>query len=125
MKKVVLLASMFTALIWADMKPETVLTQNCLNNYKNTYLSHKNHKAFVYARENETGKDRCNWAYGYDNMEEAIDSAMKGCQSYVLNAECIVVDTEGTFEVKEGLFTTLTPVDDVALSTEQIDTLMK
>ena len=125
MKKVVSLALMFTSLIWADMKPERVLTQNCLNNYKNTYLAHKDHKAFVYARENETGKDRCNWAYGYDNMEEAIDSAMKGCQSYVLNAECVVVDTEGIFEVKEGLFTTLIPVDDVAPSTEQIDTLMK
>jgi len=48
----------------ADMLPQNVLAKNCLDSYKNSYLSQKEHKAFVYAREAETDKDRCNWAYG-------------------------------------------------------------
>jgi len=46
----------------ADMLPKNVLASNCLQDYKNNYLSKKTHKAFVYAREKDTGKDRCNWS---------------------------------------------------------------
>ena len=90
----------------AAMQPENVLAKHCLKNYNNTYLSQKDHRAFVYAREKETDKDRCNWSYGYATTQEAIDSAMKGCQSVLLNAECMLVDTDGEFTVKEGEFTT-------------------
>jgi hypothetical protein len=82
-------------------------------------MSKKNHKAFVYAREKDTDIDRCNWAYGHTNSKDAIESAMKGCQSYVLNAECIVVDIDGDFSVKEGQFTPIEPVDDRPLSKQE------
>jgi len=86
----------------ANMLPQNVLTKNCLNSYENSYLSKDNHKAFVYAREKETDKDRCNWGYGYARVEEAIDSAMKGCQSVMLNAECMLIDSDGNFTVPNG-----------------------
>ena len=103
----------------AGMSPDNVLAKNCLNSYKNSYLSQRDHKAFVYARERDTGKDRCNWAYGYSSIEEAIESAMKGCQSVVLNAECKVVDKDGLFDVSEGAFTKLVPIDDTPLGKEE------
>ncbi|MCF6245532.1 MAG: hypothetical protein L3J43_10925 [Sulfurovum sp.] len=109
----------------ADMSPQHVLTKNCLNSYKSSYLSQADHKAFVYAREPKTDKNRCNWGYGYVSRQEAIDSAMKGCQSVMLNAECILVDTDGKFDVKDGTFSRLTPVDETPLSKAQIETFMK
>ncbi len=109
----------------ADMLPQNVLAKNCLNSYENSYLSQKDHKAFAYAREKETDKDRCNWGYGYATKEEAIDSAMKGCQSVMLDAECMLVDSDGKFSVKDDAFTTLTPVDDKPLSHEEIATRME
>jgi len=109
----------------AAMQPENVLAKHCLKNYNNTYLSQKDHKAFVYAREKETDKDRCNWSYGYATTQEAIDSAMKGCQSVLLNAECMLIDTDGEFTVKEGEFTTLIPADNIPLSKDEIDTSIK
>ena len=111
--------------VQADMLPQNVLLKNCLDSYKNSYLSQKNHKAFVYARESDTGKDRCNWSYGYSSIEEAIESAMKGCQSVALNAECRVVDRDGLFEVSDGAFTKLVPIDDTPLSKEERKKLNK
>jgi len=83
MKKLLLL-TLCTLYLHADMLPQNVLAKNCLDSYKNSYLSQKEHKAFVYAREAKTDKDRCNWAYGYASAQEAIDSAMKDCQSVML-----------------------------------------
>jgi len=100
----------------AQILPKNVLGNNCLEYYKNSYLTQKSHKAFVYAREKATDKDRCNWAYGYTNTKEAIDMAMKGCQSFLLNAECTLVDTDGTFKVAEGVFSTLTSADNTPLT---------
>lgn len=112
-------------IVLAGMQPENILAKNCLKSYNNTYLSQKNHKAFVYAREKETDKDRCNWSYGYASTQEAIDSAMKGCQSVLLNAECMLVDTDGDFTVEDGVFSTLKPVDNTPLTNDEIDTFMK
>jgi len=112
-------------MLFANMFPQNVLTKNCLNSYENSYLSQNDHKAFVYAREKETDKDRCNWGYGYATVEEAIDSAMKGCQSVMLNAECMLIDSDGNFTVPDGTFTPLIPADNTALTKEEIDTRMK
>ena len=109
----------------ADMLPQNVLAKNCLNSYSNTYLSQNNHKAFVYARESETDKDRCNWAYGYATTQEAIESAMRGCQSVMLNAECITIDTDGIFMVTDNTFSRLTPVDDTPLSSDEKQKLIQ
>jgi len=100
------------------MQAKNVLAKACLE-YYHKYEGQKKHKAFVYAREKETGKDRCNWAYGYVTVEEAIDSAMKNCQSFMLNAECILLYTDGIFKVADGTFTPLKPVDDTPLSDEE------
>lgn len=110
--------------LYADMLPENVLGKNCLK-YYHTYENQREHKAFVYAREEETGKDRCNWAYGYPTQEEAIDSAMKHCQSVMLNAECKLLYTDGVFKVSDGAFTPLTPTDETPLSKEEIDARMQ
>jgi len=104
--------------LFANMQPKNVLAKSCLEYYK-TYEGQGKHKAFVYARETETGKDRCNWAYGHASAKEAVDSAMKGCQSVMLNAECILLDSDGTFKVADGTFTALEPADDTPLSEEE------
>ena len=117
MKKLFLLLYCMT-MIHAELVPQNVLGKNCLKSYNTSYLSQKNHKAFVYARERETDKDRCNWSSGYTTTEEAIESAMKGCQSYLLNAECIVVATDGIFKVEDDAFSRLTPLDDTPLLVE-------
>jgi len=88
--------AMLPYILFANMQAEQVLAKSCLEYYK-TYEGYGKHKAFVYARETETGKDRCNWAYGHARAKEAVDSAMKGCQSIVLDAECILLDSDGTF----------------------------
>jgi len=100
----------------SEILPKNVLGSNCLQNYTNSYLSQKSHKAFVYAREKKTGKDRCNWSYGYNTIKEAVTSAMKGCQSVLLNAECTLVDTDGVFKVAKGAFSILTPADNTPLT---------
>lgn len=115
MKKLLSL-TLGTLFLHAGMLPQNVLVKNCLESYKSTYLSEKDHKAFAYAREKETDKDQCSWAYGYATSKDAIDSAMKGCQSVMLNAECTLVDTDGTFKVAEGTFTKVSPVDNTPLS---------
>ncbi len=125
MKKLLLLLTVYTLFVHADMLPQNVLTKNCLNNYKNSYLTQKDHKAFVYAREKETDKDRCNWGYGYASTQEAIDSAMKGCQSVMLNAECILVDTDGTFKVADSTFSSLTPVDETPLTKDEKEKMIQ
>jgi len=109
---------LLTSWMSADIVPKKILAKSCLESYQNTYISHHKHKAFVYAREKQTDKDRCNWGYGYSSTKEAIEIAMKGCQSVVLNAECILIDTDGVFSVKEGVFSLLEPLKDTPLSTE-------
>jgi len=103
----------------ADMSPEQVMTKNCLQSYQNNYLSKENHKAFVYAREKETGKDRCSWSYGHTTAQEAIKTAMKSCQSVILNAECQLIDTDGKYKVSNGNFEPLEPLDNSPLSSEE------
>ncbi len=111
-------------LLLSDMLPENVLGKSCLEYYHN-YEGQANHKAFVYAREKETDKDRCNWSYGYATAQEAIDSAMKGCQSVMLNAECKLIYTDGVYHVPDGTFTPLIPADNTPLTKEEIATRMK
>lgn len=102
MKKLLLL-TLGTFFLHAEVAPENILTKSCLNSYLNTYKTQKDHKAFVYARESETGKDRCGWGYGYETGEEARKGAMKQCTGFQLNAECIIIDVDGEYLVKEGI----------------------
>jgi len=111
-------------MIHAGVLPEKVLTKNCLNDYLNSYKIQKDHKAFVYARENETGKDRCGWGYGYESVEEAKKGAMKQCTGFQLNAECIIIDTDGEYLVKEGDFSPITQPDDTPLGKEEKQSLL-
>lgn len=124
MKKLLILLC-FTAMIHAEFSPQNVLTKSCLQSYLNTYKSQKNHKAFVYARERDTGKDRCGWGYGYGSVEEAKKGAMKQCTGFQLNAECIIVDVDGKYLVKEGDFTAITQPDNTLLSKERKEKLEK
>jgi len=117
--KYLLLLLLLSSSAFAEIKPENVLARNCLDYYNNKYLNKKQHQAFVYAREAKTDKDRCNWANGYKTAQEAIDSAMKGCRSKVLNAECKLVSSDGVFKAKKGDFTFLEPLDDSILSDKQ------
>jgi len=117
--KRLLLFTVFIHSLYADIPPESVLTKNCLNSYLNTYKSQTDHKAFVYARENDTGKDRCGWGYGYESVQEAKKGAMKQCTSFGLNAECIIVDADGKYLLKEGDFSTISQPDDTPLTTEE------
>ncbi len=117
--KYLLLLLLFSSSAFAEIKPENVLAKSCLDYYNNEYLNKKQHQAFVYAREAKTDKDRCNWANGYKTAQEAIDSAMKGCRSQVLNAECKLVSSDGVFKAKKGDFTFLEPLDDSILSDKQ------
>ena len=123
MHKILLLLWMSLSL-YASVSPENVLTKNCLQSYLNTYKSQKDHKAFVYARESETGKDRCGWGYGYASVEEANNGAMKQCTGFQLNAECILIDTDGEYLVKEGDFSLITQPDDTPLSKEMKEKLL-
>jgi hypothetical protein len=110
--------------LYASVVPEKILTKSCLNSYLNTYKSQKDHKAFVYARESETGKDRCGWGYGYESVKEAKKGAMKQCTGFYLNAECIIVDADGEYLVKEGDFSTISQPDDTPLSTKEEEKLL-
>ena len=114
-----------SVLLSANVLPKKVLTKNCLNDYLNTYTSQKDHKAFVYARESKTGKDRCGWGYGYESAKEAKKGAMKQCTGFQLNAECIIIDTDGEYLVKEGDFTPISQPDDTPLSTEEEQKLLQ
>ena len=123
-KKIILILWVLPYLLNADMLPQNVLAKNCLNSYENSYLSQSDHKAFAYAREKETGKDRCNWGYGYASVEEAKKGAMKQCTRFQLNAECIIIDTDGEYLVKEGDFSPITQPDDTPLSKEEKQSLL-
>ena len=118
MKKLLLL-TLFAHMLYADMPPENILTKNCLQSYLTTYKNQKDHKAFVYARESDTGKDRCGWGYGYESVEKAEKGAMKQCTGFQLNAECIIVDVDGEYLVKEGDFTAISQPDDTPLTSEE------
>ncbi len=125
MKKNLLAIFLLSFTLYADMLPKNVLSTSCLEDY-HKYDKYKNHKAFVYAREKETDKDRCDWSYGYSTMQEAIESAKKGCQSIILlNAECIVIDRDGAYSVPDGTFTPLVPIDNTPLSDEAKKKLSK
>lgn len=107
------------------MQPEQVLAKNCLNSYKNSYLEQKEHKAFVYARESDTGKDRCGWGYGYATVEEARNGAMKQCADFQLNAECKIIDVDGVYLVKSGDFSPITPPDNTLLTEAEEEQLLE
>jgi hypothetical protein len=87
-------------LTWAKVLPEDLLSANCLKDYRTKYLPIKSHKAFSYARENSTGKERCGWSYGYLNLEETKAVALKQCNKYGLKAKCSIVDVDGQFMVQ-------------------------
>ncbi len=125
MIKVILLLSTWALFIEASVIPEKILTKSCLKSYQTAYKTCKKHKAFVYARESDTGKDRCNWSCGYDNIDKAVESATKGCKSYLLNSECKPIDKDGDFIAKEGDFTLITQPDDTPLSKREKEKLIK
>jgi len=124
MKKIFIL-TILALYSYADMKVEEVLGSGCLKSYKNIYMPAKKHKAFVYAREKDTYNDRCVWWFGRSSLDEAIEESMKKCQTYMLNAECILVDKEGVFKVKDGTFTPISPPDNTPLSKEEKEALAK
>jgi len=109
----------------ANLSPKNVMTSSCLQSYQQAYQSHKTHKAFSYAREAETGTDRCGWGYGNATIEEAKKAAMKQCTEHQLNAECKIVDIDGKFIAKEGDFSYVTPPDNTPLTTTQKEALLK
>jgi len=115
----------FTSLAMAGVAPENILTQNCLNSYLNTYKSQKDHKAFVYAREADTGKDRCGWGYGHATVQEARKGAMKQCTGFHLNAECIIIDVDGKYLVKDGDFSPISQPDNTPLTKVEKEKLIK
>ncbi len=108
----------------ANIKPENVISASCLKSYQKTYQTLKTHKAFSYARESKTGKDRCGWGYGYNNIEDAKKSAMKQCAKHHLNAECMIVDVDGKFLVKKGDFSFIAPPNNTPLSTKEEEALI-
>lgn len=125
MTKIIVMLLLSPLLLSADMLPQNVLAKTCLDSYKNTYPAQKNHKAFAYARERDTDKDRCTWANKHSSIQDAIDSAMKHCQSFALNAECKLVDTDGVFKVADGTFNPLLPIDDKPLTQSGKEALKK
>ena len=102
----------------ADISPERILGKSCLQSYQKTYSSLKEFKAFVYAREKETGRDYCQWSYAASTLEEAIEQAMKNCNGK-RRSPCKVVDKNGEFVVKRLDFTPIVPLDDTPLSHEK------
>jgi len=112
-------------LLQATVNPENVLTASCLKDYQNVYQKQKTHKAFSYAREEKTGKDRCGSFYGYDNVLDAKKSAMKYCSKYNLNAECKLIDIDGKYLVKKGDFSYITPAPNTTLSEDEKKRLMQ
>jgi len=124
-KKISYLLLLLPLLLQATVNPENVLAGSCLKDYQNAYQKLKTHKAFVYAREEKTGKDRCSWNYGSDTPENAKKSALKNCRKYQLNAECKVVDIDGNYLVKKGDFSYIEPVPKLTLSDDEKKRLMK
>ncbi len=122
MKKIVLLS--IVSALYADMTPENVLGVGCLKGYHDRYKSKQDHKVFVFAREEKTGKDRCTWNYGYDSVVDAKKESLKDCQKYNLNAECKVVDIDGKFIAKEGDFSYITPPNNTPLTKEESKKLL-
>lgn len=124
MKKLLILTLM-TLCAYANMPVEHVLGKGCLHSYNDIYKPAKNHKAFVYAREKDTGNDRCVWWFDRPSLEEAIEASMKRCQTFILDAECVLVDQEGVFQVKDGTFTPLLPADNRPLSKDEKTDMLK
>ena len=124
MNKLLSIILLFSVLTYAKILPENIMTTSCLNSYKIAYKNHKSHKAFSYARETKTGKDRCGWGYGYNTIEEAKQRAIKQCAKYNLNAECHIVDEDGKFMVKKGDYIFITPLDNTPLTKEEKKSLM-
>jgi len=114
----------FSVGLFAAPVPESILTKHCLKSYQETYKSLESHKAFVYARESETGKDKCGWGYGHATGNEAKKGAMKQCTSFQLNAECIIVDLDDTYLVKDGDFSFITQPDNTPLTKKEEEKLL-
>ncbi len=124
LKKLIVLILLFPALSWAAPAPENIMAKSCLDDYQTTYKTLKKHKAFVYSREEETGKDRCQWHYGGKDVETAKKEALKSCAKLQLNAECFVVDADDEYLVKDGNYSLITPADKTPLSKEQKEALV-
>jgi len=122
MKKFLIL--LFPLLSYGTVNPENILSTACLKAYQNAYQKHKTHKAFSYAREEATGKNRCGWGYGYDDVIDAKKTAMKQCTKHNLNAECKLVDVDGSYLVKKGDFSHIEPAKEMTLSADEKKKLM-
>jgi ankyrin repeat protein len=124
-KKFSYLLLLLPLLLQATVSPENVLADKCLKDYETIYKKQKKHKAFVYAREAKTGKDRCSWNYGSDTPENAKKRALQSCRKYQLNAECKVIDIDGKYLVKKNDFSYIEPVPNLSLSDDEKKRLMK
>ncbi len=124
LKKLLVFIFLFPLLSGAAPAPESILNSTCLNYYQTKYKTLKQHKAFVYAREKDTGKDRCQWHYGADTVENAKKAALKACAKQQLNAECLIVDADDKYLVKKGDFSLIVPVDKTPLSDTQKEALI-
>ncbi|MEE9327296.1 MAG: ankyrin repeat domain-containing protein [Cocleimonas sp.] len=110
--------------VLADSKAESVMFKSCLKSYNGAYQSHKKHKAFSYARDDEGGKDRCGWNYGSDSAENAEESALKQCAKVAINAECKILDIDGKWVAKDDDFSAIVQPDNKPLNKEQQQKLM-
>ncbi len=110
--------------VLADSKAESVMFMSCLKSYNGAYQSHKKHKAFSYARDDEEGKDRCGWNYGSDSAEHAEESALKQCAQVAINAECKILDIDGKWVAKDDDFSAIAQPDNKPLKKEQQQALM-
>lgn len=121
MKKFILLISLFSSIAMAVITPERYMSGNCLTGYQNQYKIQKNHKAFAYASEENTGKSSCGWGYGYKTIQEARDSAFSYCRKRSINAECKIFDEDGKIVASDGDFSEIIPKSDRYLSGEEYD----
>lgn len=99
-----------TITINKSISPKTVLGLKCLK-FFSKYNRLKQHKAFAYAREADTNKEECAYAFGYKNTQGAEDEAIKLCRQFILNSECKLIDLDGKFLVKDNDFSLLTPLN--------------
>ena len=98
---------------------ETVMSGNCLASYQQKYHKLKDHKVFVYSRDNE-GNDTCSWNYKSSSIEKAKKSALKRCEKRIkkekMKSKCEVIDIDSKIVINEGLFSKLKKAEYPALT---------
>ena len=82
-------------------------SSNCLADYKNRYSPLPTHRAFAFALDHKTGKQRCGWVYGEKSAERAREVAVTQCASNPIDATCHVVDLNGKWVARAQDFTVI------------------